>query len=118
MLPVSPPPPPPAERPRALADAGARGFEGDLPGGPPGALVSPFLPAPVVGRWVEHDGWRFRRVRPVPVDVRLLTLLEHVPAGCQVLLDPKETVASRRRLLRERLLDELPDRDRFLVSTS
>jgi glycerophosphoryl diester phosphodiesterase len=118
MLPVAHRTPPSTERCRALANAGARVFEVDVQVGPHGVLVSHYLPAPMVGRWVEHDGWRFRRVRPVPVDVRLVTLLDHVPDGCRVLLDPKETVAHRRRLLRERLLDELPDRDRFLVSTA
>jgi hypothetical protein len=118
MLAVAHRTPPSTQRCRELADAGARVFEVDVQVGPHGVVVSHYLPAAVVGRWVEHDGWRFRRVRPVPVDVRLLTLLEHVPAGCRVLLDPKETAAHRRRLLRERLLDELPDRDRFLVSTA
>lgn len=117
MLPIAHRTPASTERCRELADAGAEVFEVDVQVGPYGVVVSHFLPVPVVGRWVERDGRQLRRVRAVPQDVRLLTLLEHVPAGSRVLLDPKERRPDRRRQLRERLAHELADRERFVVST-
>lgn len=101
----------------ALVAAGVSYFELDvqLSNGPTGLVVSHFLPLFGVRGWVENDNWRFRwRSQRDP---SVLELLACIPSRAGVLLDPKETDRARRAELVRRIGD-LPDRHRFVVSTS
>lgn len=104
--------------PQACADlvaAGVRYFELDLQLSDQGLVVSHFLPLLRVRGWVKNDNWRFRwHSRPDP---SIDGVLACIPPGVGVLLDPKETRPARRAELVRRVT-ELPDRERFVVSTS
>lgn len=107
-----------AARAAELAGAGAGCFEIDVQVSGDRVVVSHFQPSGPFGRWVENDGWLVRRRRDVSSDPTLAEVLAFVPPDRRVLLDPKENDPARSRLLRERLVQQLPDRDRFVVSTS
>lgn len=101
-----------------LADAGATVFETDvqLAGGT--LVVSHFMAVRWTRGLVRRDNGRFRLRNGPPFDPTLADALERIPAHCRVLLDPKETRPDRRRRLIRALADALPDRARFVVSTS
>jgi glycerophosphoryl diester phosphodiesterase len=99
----------------ALVEAGVSCFELDIQLSARGVVVSHFLPLLGVRGWIENDNWRFRwRSARDPLVSEVLAC---IPDGVDVLLDPKETEASRRADLVRRVA-ELPDRERYVVSTS
>ncbi len=109
----------PATRDRCeqLAAAGATMFEVDVQLWQHGIVSSHFLPALGVPGWLEHDNWTLRWHRRSRRDPGLLDTLIAVPPGCRVLLDPKESTASRRAELAGLLADAAADRASFVVST-
>jgi glycerophosphoryl diester phosphodiesterase len=107
--------PPTAAACAALAASGVQVFEVDVQLGGDGIVVSHFLPLFGVRGWIEHDNARMRwRSRDDPT---LDEVAARVPAQCRILLDPKETAARRRVELLERIV-ALPDRERFVTSTT
>jgi hypothetical protein len=107
--------PPTRERCEQLAAAGATIFEVDARLAPHGIVTSHFLPALGVPGWLEYDNWTVRWHRRARRDPGLVDTLAVVPAGCRVLLDPKESAPVRRAELARRLA-HLVD-ERFVVST-
>ena len=110
--------PPTAEQCAELVRAGARVFEIDvqLVGG--SVVVSHYLPALRVPGWLEYDNWRLRWARRGrPRDPQLAEVVARIPADCAILLDPKEKLAARRAALAQRLIREIADPQRFVVST-
>jgi glycerophosphoryl diester phosphodiesterase len=99
----------------ALVAAGVSYFELDIQLSARGIVVSHFLPLFGVRGWIENDNWRFRWRSAR--DPSVSDVLACIPDGVNVLLDPKETDASRRAELVRRVA-ELPDQERFVVSTS
>lgn len=108
--------PPSAATCTRLAAAGATVFELDvqLRGGE--LVVSHYLPAPGVGRWLEHDNGRPRRAHTATVDALLQERVRDIPPGCAVLIDPKDRDPGTRLALAERLLAELPPNRPLIVS--
>jgi glycerophosphoryl diester phosphodiesterase len=106
-----------AEACSAFLAAGANAFEVDVQSSPDGIVVSHFLPLPRTRGWVQHDNWRVRWGRADGRDRRLTAQLAAVPDDTQILLDPKDPVRERRVALVDAIIETLPDRDRFLVSS-
>jgi hypothetical protein len=100
-----------------LAAADATVFEVDVQLGRYGLVVSHFLPVLWVRGWLENDNWRFRwRGGRLP-DPSLEEVLSLIPANCDILLDPKEDRAARKRRLSGRLMSAIEDPTRFVIST-
>jgi glycerophosphoryl diester phosphodiesterase len=102
----------------ALVAAGAGGFEVDVQLAGREVVVSHYLPFLRLRGWFEHDNGRFRWRSGPPRDAALGDVLDLVPAGCLVLLDPKETHPARRAALADALAALPGPWDRFRVSTS
>lgn len=110
--------PPTAAACARLAEAGATVFELDVQLRAGRLVVSHYLPARGIGRWLEHDNGRPRRVRAGRVDPLLLDRAGHIPPGCAVLIDPKDRDPANQLALAERLVAELPPGQPHLVSTA
>lgn len=90
-------------------------FEADVQVDDTGAIVvTHFLPFGVGGRF-ERDNWRLRWHTGRARDPRLTELVEIVPADRLVLLDLKERRPDRRARLVAALIDQLPDRSRYVA---
>ena len=114
----------------ALIATGVRYFELDVQLSAQGLVVSHYLPLLGVRGWIENDNWRFRwhsasepsgrpdrSDRSDRSDPSVQDALACIGPGVGVLLDPKETTRARRAELVRRVT-ALPDRERFVVSTS
>ena len=110
--------PPTAAGCAALVTAGASAFEVDVQLRDGQLIVSHFLPFLHRPGWFEHDNWRFRWRSGPPFDRPLAAVLELVPPGSTILLDPKLTGPNQRAALCAALAAALGERDRFVVSTS
>lgn len=98
------------------AEAGVDRYEADVQlAGDGRVVVSHFLPFLGVRGWVQHDGWTFRW--GPGRDPSLPEVVDALPAGVGVLLDPKETDPSRRAALVDALCAALPERAGLVVST-
>ncbi len=102
----------------ALAAAGAAVFEVDVQLDRDRLVVSHFLPLPGTAGWMQHDNWRFRRRTVGDLDPSVGDIVSSVPADCLILLDPKASSPAARDRLTAAIIDQLPDRARYRVSTS
>jgi hypothetical protein len=97
-----------------LAAAGAGVFEVDVQLRAGAVAVSHYLPLALAGR-LQRDNWRLRWHTAGARDPALAVVDGHVPAGCRVLLDLKESAPDRLRDLVAELAGSLPDRQRYVV---
>jgi glycerophosphoryl diester phosphodiesterase len=102
---------------RRLQKAGAELFEVDLQFDSRGLVVSHFAPVPRTDQRMHYDGWRLRVGRPDGREPLLAALLDILPDGARLLLDPKERQPERRDRLVELIVDAFPDPSRTVVST-
>ena len=104
---------------RELAALGAGLFETDVQVRPRSdtVYVSHYLPVRPFGTWLQRDNARFRPGYGPPRDATLADTLARIPAGCDVLLDPKPRDTPTQLRLAAALAALLPDRSRFVVST-
>ena len=102
-----------------LADLGAGAFEIDVQVRPHDDTVhvSHYQPVWPFGSALQRDNARVRFGYGPPHDATLVETLAHVPAGCDVLLDPKPRDPGAALRLVAALADLLPARGRFVVST-
>jgi glycerophosphoryl diester phosphodiesterase len=84
-------------------------------------MVSHYLPFLNVRGWFQHDNAHFRWRYGPPFDPSLAEVLARIPAGCGVLLDPKEKDPARCQALVDALVTQLRASpgglDRFQAST-
>jgi glycerophosphoryl diester phosphodiesterase len=97
-----------------VAAAGATVFEADVQVDDEGAVVVTHY-LPFAGGRFERDNWRIRWHTGRLHDPRLPDVTDIVPGDRLVLLDLKERRPDRRARLVDALIDQLPDRSRFVV---
>lgn len=100
-----------------LAAAGASVFELDVQLVDGRLVVSHFLPVLRRRGWLENDSWRFRWTGRGTPDRSVQDMAGLVPDHCGIALDLKEGEPGRRAELKQRLMVEIRDTDRYRVSS-